>query len=154
MKKDFNHYLYDVFPYYEFITIKEEFIDKIKNYITKVQMGYNVILYFAQKNGDQDIQFIQGISQINEKYHPFIFFWCLKKEKNYYEAHIKNSGLKFDPFNIYCLEKNAYFYDDLKYLLKRRENYYNGEEMFDNMNNDISINLWVLGKPGKEKALL
>ena len=74
------------------------------------------------------------------------------KSKNYYETYIKNSKLKFDPFNIYCLEKNANFNVDLKNLLKRRENYYNGEEMFDNMNNDIAINLCVLGKPGKGKS--
>ena len=151
-EKDFDYHLYDIFPWYEFITIKNESIDKIKKFIIQKEMKNIVILYFCLENDDQDIQLIQEISQLDEKFHPFIFFLMPEKNKNYYESYIKNSRLKFDPFNIYCLEKNANFDANLNHLLKRRENYYNGEEMYDNIKNDIAINLCVLGKPGKGKS--
>jgi hypothetical protein len=54
-EKDFDYHLYDIFPWfpwYEFITIKNESIDKIKNFITQKEMRYIVILYFFQENDD------------------------------------------------------------------------------------------------------
>jgi hypothetical protein len=51
-EKDFDYYLFDIFPWYEFITIKNESIDKIKNFITQKEMRYIVILYFFQENDD------------------------------------------------------------------------------------------------------
>ena len=51
-EKDFDYYLFDIFLWYEFITIKNESIDKIKNFITQKEMRYIVILYFFQENDD------------------------------------------------------------------------------------------------------
>ena len=73
-EKYFYYYFYDLFPRYEFITIKDESIDKLRNFITKKEMRYIVIFYFSLETDGQDIQLIQGISQLDEKYHPFIFF--------------------------------------------------------------------------------
>lgn len=99
---DFTYYLYDIFPWYEFIVFKDESTVTIKNYIAQKEKKYIVIIYFCLENDDKDIQLIQEISQLDENYHPFIFFLMSeKKNKNYYETYIKNSRLKFDPFNIY-----------------------------------------------------
>ena len=153
-EKDVEYFYYDIFPSYEFIKMKNESIEKIKDLLILKEISNVVILYFNnEENDDIDIKLIQEISQLDEKYHPFLFFFSSeKKNRNYYQTYIKNSKLKFDYLNIYCIEKNDRFIFELKKLLKRRENYYKGEEMYDNIPNDIAINLCVIGKPGKGKS--
>ena len=69
---------------------------------------------------------------------------------------INDSNIKFDPHNIYSiknaydknLEKNQTLFKKLKTI----ENYYNEQENKIYFDNDLDINLCVLGKPGKGKS--
>ena len=90
------------------------------------------------------------------KYHPFIIFSTLEnRNKEYYKNYINDSNIKFDHLNIYSIKVENFEYprEQLFKILEVIENYYNEEENNIYVNNDdIGINLCVIGKPGKGKS--
>ena len=146
---------------YNVITIREvgmlhydNTIDNLKGLVKFLKKV--VIIYFQPENdgNDCDKKLIKALSQLEIKYHPFIIFSTLEnRNKEYYKNYINDSNIKFDHLNIYSIKNFEYPKEQLFKILEVIENYYNEEENNIYINNDdIGINLCVIGKPGKGKS--
>ena len=142
--------------HYDYFKLIDNTIDNLKELVKLLKKV--VIIYFQPENdgNDCDKKLIKALSQLEIKYHPFIIFSTLEnRNKEYYKNYINDSNIKFDHLNIYSIKVENFEYrrEQLFKILEVIENYYNEEENNIYINNDdIGINLCVIGKPGKGKS--
>ena len=143
--------------YYDYIMLDRDDIYALKSLVALYKKV--VIIYFhpeyAINNYEEKI--IKEMSKLETKFHPFIIFCSNAKNKNqeYYKKYINNNNIKFDPLNIYTIKNEDVEcgnYKEMYNILSDIESYYNEEENHIMFNNELGINICVLGKPGKGKS--